>query len=913
MAFHPFKHFRKNQKVYLAGLTILTMIIFVFSFGAADPFYSVMRWIGMTRHGDKVLDLYGKTIYTDDLERLRRNRQLASEFLLYGIAYAPILDNALSEIGKRTMQRKGAADTFDNPVQRAFREWSNLRLSLQFMMMMPPEGREKQITDTLRNIQSELKHPEVQKDPELARQIDALAQAVAVQGWMLNPNRPRDESYFGGTPRTEDLLDFLVWKHEADKLGITLTPADICREVNRAWGGEEPLSPEGKLEANEHVRKFFTSSNRIHKTLTMRDLLTALTDEFRVALAQEAILGHSLGVRGYRQSVDEIHHSPSAATPDEFLKYFQQQRTTVAVNLLPVPVENFVAKVTAKPAEDSLRNLYERYKDNEPSPARRQPGFKEPRRIQVQYFSYKPAGPFARKLASKATELLPVFRATAPVAPFAAGGGLAWSANLGILDLSADLDPALRKLYEDYRREEGQHVLKYDGRDNDLTGRYGQGVDLNNRSAAEAQAPAALLGQLLGNAGSGATLLAAPISWQATNELYERATLTAFASTVLAGASSSPLVAATLPDRYVHSVQPFDAVRDKMLDRFQTDLAKNALEANIHTVQTELDKLLASHNKEKLDEYRKKAIADYGLENFHAMTTAQTRQEILDKPDPALKELQTAYEQSTENPFRMFGMGMDQRRPDFADALFHPVESRPIPGTPLRSWQFKSPSGDEVWVFWRSEDKPAHVRPYETVRTEVEKAWYFEQARKLARDEARRIDAELKKQRLNPSDAVKFLREQKQGEVFELTNVAHLVSRIFNLPGHKFTPNDYKPYQPPKDHIAYPPSDLVDQLLKLKEPGQSEVLADQPVKHYYVAVLMEKPQVPERREFFDIYTTPGPEDRLWNEMMESRQRTYFLKVIEQLRTDATKSVENGEYVLPDNIRGRGESSSSESE
>ena len=31
MAFHPFKHFRKYQKVYLAIVTILTMFIFIFT------------------------------------------------------------------------------------------------------------------------------------------------------------------------------------------------------------------------------------------------------------------------------------------------------------------------------------------------------------------------------------------------------------------------------------------------------------------------------------------------------------------------------------------------------------------------------------------------------------------------------------------------------------------------------------------------------------------------------------------------------------------------------------------------------------------------------------------------------------------------------------------------------------------
>jgi hypothetical protein len=343
-----------------------------------------------------------------------------------------------------------------------------------------------------------------------------------------------------------------------------------------------------------------------------------------------------------------------------------------------------------------------------------------------------------------------------------------------------------------------------------------------------------------------------------------------------------------------------------MVDRFETNLARNSMTKNIETLRNELDKLLASHSESKIDEFIKKAVADFGLENFRSMKSAQTRQEILDNPDPALKELQTAYEQSTDNPFRM-----EPTRPDFVSALFHPIDTRVMPGTPMRSWQFTSRSGDEVWVFWRSDDKPAHVRPLATVRADVEKAWYLEQARKLARDEARRIDDELKKQHANPSDAVKFLLEQKQGEVFELANVAHLVSPIFNLPGHKFTPADYQPYRAPKDRIAYPPNDFVDQLLKLKEPGQSEVVADQPVKNYYVAVLMEKPQVPERREFYEIYNTPGRENRLWNEMMETRRRSYVQKVMEQLRLEATKDVEDGEYKVNPDIRARSESSSSD--
>ncbi len=65
------------------------------------------------------------------------------------------------------------------------------------------------------------------------------------------------------------------------------------------------------------------------------------------------------------------------------------------------------------------------------------------------------------------------------------------------------------------------------------------------------------------------------------------------------------------------------------------------------------------------------------------------------------------------------------------------------------------------------------------------------------------------------------------------------------LIGGKISPDDFRPYEPDKKDIAYPPTDFVDQLMKLKEPGDSLVVADQPVKHYYVAVLTVKPQVPD--------------------------------------------------------------------
>jgi hypothetical protein len=162
------------------------------------------------------------------------------------------------------------------------------------------------------------------------------------------------------------------------------------------------------------------------------------------------------------------------------------------------------------------------------------------------------------------------------------------------------------------------------------------------------------------------------------------------------------------------------------------------------------------------------------------------------------------------------------------------------------------------------------------------------------------------------------------GEVFQLPKVSHLTTPDFNQPGMRAFGAKYYPYVPPKNYIPYPPSDFIDQLLKLTKRGESLVIADKPAKHFYVALLMEDPQPPERREFFDVYGQPSldlrelmpssnQDEPLWSKMMADRQRNYAQKVLEQLRAEATKDLQGGEYVLPEDVRSRGMSSSDSGE
>ena len=137
--------------------------------------------------------------------------------------------------------------------------------------------------------------------------------------------------------------------------------------------------------------------------LTTNDIYTALGDELRVYLAQCAVLGYPAGVRYYRYVGADVNHVPATATPDEFWAFYQDNRTTLRVEMLPIKVSDFLSKVNQPPAsaEQELHDLYERYKDAEYNPERDEPAFREPRRVAVEWIGARADSPSARKQADQ--------------------------------------------------------------------------------------------------------------------------------------------------------------------------------------------------------------------------------------------------------------------------------------------------------------------------------------------------------------------------------------------------------------------------------------------------------------------------------------------------------------------------------
>jgi hypothetical protein len=164
------------------------------------------------------------------------------------------------------------------------------------------------------------------------------------------------------SPTQEVLVDtWLLTKH-AERLGMTATD-DAIREFLRELTREELDTADIRTaidEARLSTRRFFD--------LMRNELL---------ALRVQGMFLASLG----------------GVTPAQRWDYFNRLTRLATVELASLPVEDFLDRVDP-PRYDpddadlqaKLREFYEQYKDQLPSPTSPEPGFREPHRIAIEYF-----------------------------------------------------------------------------------------------------------------------------------------------------------------------------------------------------------------------------------------------------------------------------------------------------------------------------------------------------------------------------------------------------------------------------------------------------------------------------------------------------------------------------------------------
>src|SRR5262249_46942804 len=308
MAFHPFQSFRRHQKKWLAAITIMCMFIFILQFGKGDALDRMMSFIGATRgRTTSVATVYGSTVTDADLDKLRRRRELANQIVTVMVAIArntivqemdPEKGKGLEEFDKFdqfTLRPivQGLVPGKSGRTRREEMDMFGIQLGMSARIMAENRAEVFRHHEELRTVEERLLN---KGESHRAEKVRQLMGALEYEMWART--RPQSETlYFGGSPKTDDLLDFIMWRHEADKLGIFLTQADIRADINREAFNVQPLE-ESASAALTHVQRLVRLPGQ--QELTIDDVYTALGDELRVYLAKSAVLGYPSGVRFYR-------------------------------------------------------------------------------------------------------------------------------------------------------------------------------------------------------------------------------------------------------------------------------------------------------------------------------------------------------------------------------------------------------------------------------------------------------------------------------------------------------------------------------------------------------------------------------------------------------------------------------------
>ncbi len=364
MAFNPFHAFRKYSKSMFAVLAIVCMLTFVLSsgLGGKNDFFTNIGdnfGAGSSKVPD-VARLDGKKIDARMLQDTKNRRLLANTYMtVFAIqAKMRVIDHAEARmkgaspiisqsVGPILQDARGAAQLGPGYYKRAAQERRS---------QMPDQELPLHIY-RLDNYIDSLNRDKKTDDADAWIKVRALLDQD-----QRRLSQPFQGGHFSGSIETEGLLDFMVWKHVADKQEIKLSPETVIKLIEAESQGEDIKDLMSEVET-------FMRSKPEFKEMRIATVLDALNDEFRVRIAQETLLGE--GPRRY--------NVPEFATPYEFRKYYDDQRRIVKVDLLPVKVDDFLAQVKETPTDAELKELFEKHKKEEWTPQADHAGFKEPK------------------------------------------------------------------------------------------------------------------------------------------------------------------------------------------------------------------------------------------------------------------------------------------------------------------------------------------------------------------------------------------------------------------------------------------------------------------------------------------------------------------------------------------------------
>lgn len=843
MAFNPFHSLRKYNKVVMAGMVGIAMITFVLSSGAGgrgDFFTEIGDRIGMGG-SNALISVGGKGYDGRQVQQVQVQRLLASRYMegATELVRNNLLDRAMKGSAKLDARPKALVDQI---VQARMLAGYHPQFAERYRsMIVEGGGFYRQFLRQAREA------AERDKKPDDVVTLDAVEKIIDLDTRLLS--RAAGESYFGGKITDdkdyEETSNFLMWRYQADQLGVKLSDADIDAAIQLELYGE--LDPATATRLNQLLQQ--------QMKFNPESLRAALGDELRVRTAQSALLGLSQRLR---------RSLPYVNTPEESWELFKDARTSLVAGAIAVPVEPYLAQVTAKPSEADLKALFEKYKTAVPSPERAEPAFKEPRRVQVEWVAGDADSTFYKEAARK---LAPVTLAVAQL-----GGGLmavGGSDPVGVASATAVATPfafADAPLY--------QELDVYRSRSPGWTSTM---AVLHDSSVLRPENIAILVGATAGAAGTGApAVVTGALAMEARATVREMRDRAKVGSTAILTAALDPAPLGV--DGLVSAMTPkplsMDVLRGQLQAKVSDDFAKKLLAGDAEVFQREITRLgkerdAAAAVKKYVDEF----VKERGWLRGH---TTQSRDIFTMIDDPGLTKLKETYAKGHG--------GQDLLLRDFGGFFFRTEGTyAPVP--------YPAGFGDDKKYFaWRTEDRSERTPQFANAKLLVEAAWKKQEARKLAKAEADRLAA------LAKGKGERELRDLAAAsgnrEFLKLGPMAGRMPVLNPTPGQG---RQYTAYAVPANQVAYPGTALVDDLLKLRHDtiGATTVTTDQPQTHYYVATLLSRDE-PSQDEYRTAYansmTTAAEFDGLLLELSVDGIRKYRNELLKQLREESKVKV-----------------------
>jgi len=867
MAFSPFDIFRRNQKIFMSVIVIGVMFMFVLSFGRGDFFDWLPRWIGAKKSRGEVLAVIdGEKIRDSETTQIRTKRNLANQYMTTAAQQAK---NNLANYAK---ENSGKVSPENRATVQGALSGLNMINSLMAMNSQERARLQQFLPQFLSNYEeSRRKLENLIGNPNTNSDDLAAANAVRKLIALTDLTASMDRTYFQNLPNrnAKDSLEFMLWLKKADQLKIAFRTEDVDGLI------EQEFLQQLKADEREKILIEMTKESRASGT-TKDKILDAIADEFRVRMAQVAVMG----MTGIRSPNGITAHSPF-----DFYEFYRTETSPAQYGVISVPVDNYLSRVEGQPTETELREIFNKAKNAEADPAEVRPGLKKGRELKIGWFEITGKEPF---YATAAADGVAKAEIAAKISAFLAAplgasllgklpGEIALATSIAFQKLD---NPGLQGGYDEYRRT---HTSAIDSRwykANPDTLRFTNPI--LDTSYGNPQIAAATVGLAAMPLGTLAHRFDVANGTMLNAEKYE------WRQRFLAGLASLPvpsLAGPTVLNRFTANAAatthltpaplPLPAVKTKLAEEARDELRYTLARKDIQTLQDELGTINKGEDKEK-----NQKDAEAFLAKFAA--TGTTWNDKDGKPqlgrglklgastgffdmhnmgeDPGLAPLKarlTSQHTGTSavtvfGPRFFFEMDPLTGQPRTATSLFAPFT---YPEPPQRFQQsFLPDERQSQFLVWRTAEVPAEAaKDFDKSRAKCVDIWKRQKARDLAKKAADELAAktvglgnnviEIGPKLLNKysefANAFPDAASKDRTKYFELNKISRTVIDQFGTQESNGPTSSAFTLKPTND-IVYPSQKMLEDMVanSTKPMSTSFVMVDRPENIYYVATVI---------------------------------------------------------------------------